>query len=409
MKTSKSLDENLRELIFSERKLKKGMIKLPTIDIIAVIGISIIALLIRAFLFPKQTGDYESNLLLWVEAFRESGFAAIAGDHYNYTPPYMYFLYFVSRFSITPLYAIKLLSVLFDFILAGAVGSVIFHMTEGNRKSAIMGFGAALLTPTIIANGSMWGQCDAIYVSFLTLCVLFLMKDQSRKGIICFAFAFSLKLQSIFLLPVLLVYWLYRKKMKLSLFLYIPVCYCICILPAWIGGRPLGELLTIYLGQAGRGSQLSLKYPNIFYIIGVDANVKLYYRPAILFTIALLALVFYFVVSKIEKEKFDNEMFFKLALLSLLIITNFMPFIHERYGFFCDVLMIIYGILYVKRLPIALSYLLIAFLAYTRYFNGELVIPYYFLSLIMLCIIGAVGMDFYNTVQRNAKYKISPS
>lgn len=77
------------------------------------------AMLIRGFYFDVQSDDYTTFLAPWTQFFRDNGgFKALAFFPGNYNPPYMYFLAAFSYFGISELYLIKLLSVLFDVLLA---------------------------------------------------------------------------------------------------------------------------------------------------------------------------------------------------------------------------------------------------------------------------------------------------
>jgi hypothetical protein len=76
-------------------------------------------LLLRLCFFGVATSDYVDFLKPWTERFRELG--GLAGLKYavgNYNVPYLFFLAVFSYFKFDTLYLIKLLSVLFDLLLA---------------------------------------------------------------------------------------------------------------------------------------------------------------------------------------------------------------------------------------------------------------------------------------------------
>ena len=78
----------------------------------------------------------------------------------------MYIMTLLSYISTNDLYALKLVSVAFDYFAAIAVLRILYHMTGKLRKS-ILGMAVLLLSPTVIIDSAYWCQCDIIYTSFL--------------------------------------------------------------------------------------------------------------------------------------------------------------------------------------------------------------------------------------------------
>ena len=67
------------------------------------------------------------------------------------------------------------------------------------------------------------------------------------------------------------------------LFLLIPAVYLVSVFPSYIAGRPLMDLLSVFVKQSSHYEELSLQFPNIYMWISND-----YYEPVkwigILFT-----------------------------------------------------------------------------------------------------------------------------
>jgi Gpi18-like mannosyltransferase len=99
--------------------------------------------------------------------------------------------------------------------------------------------------PTMVVNGSLWGQADALYTCFLLVCALFLLRDHSIAAITAFAIAFSIKAQAIFILPFLAILVL-KKRIPWQSFLLIPPVYFIMMLPAVLAGRSISSLALTY-------------------------------------------------------------------------------------------------------------------------------------------------------------------
>ena len=84
-------------------------------------GLILAAMVLRGLCLEHETLDYQNFLTRWVRTIREQGgFEALRWNIGNYNVPYLYFLALFSYSSIRDLYLIKLLSILFDVLLAWA-------------------------------------------------------------------------------------------------------------------------------------------------------------------------------------------------------------------------------------------------------------------------------------------------
>ena len=278
------------------------------------------------------TMDYTTSLKRWYDAIVSyGGMPALAYPFSNYTPPYLYLLILTTRLNfLHPLVAIKLVSVIFDFITAFVVFKIMrLHFVKG-----WVPFGAALLlllTPTIFINSALWGQCDIIYTLFLLAFLFFTLQDRPWLAMVCFAVAFSFKLQAIFLLPFILIQILRHKTPWYSLFL-VPLVYFVMIIPAWIEGRPLLELLLIYKAQAFEGSYFSLSmnaanpfifFPDTLYNLFVPIGTG----------IAVLAGVWMALVAFKHHRMITHERLILEATTILTLMPFLLPRMHERYFF----------------------------------------------------------------------------
>ena len=249
-------------------------------------------------------------------------------------------------------------------------------------------FSIVWLAPTVISNSSMWGQCDAIYVSFLMLTVLFLIKDKSRTAMVFYGIAFAFKLQALFWLPVMILLWLY-KKIKTIDFLWIPLMYFISIVPAWIAGRSFSELLGIYFAQAGAyAERLSMKYPNIYYIIGELNLLEWYSGAGKFFAVGVILLFMVALIYKLMGTRLTPELLLLICYSQGSLALYFLPQMHERYGYFIEIIAIILGVLNIKMFWVPIVHILITFITYSYYYNYESPknIPIFVLALCMLAL-----------------------
>lgn len=160
------------------------------------------ALLIRILLLDHVTLDYQDFLSKWVEYFRQNGgFAAMKDPIGNYNVPYLYMLALLSYLPVPDLYGIKLFSILFDILLAWGGFRLVKQLTQDERLP-LAAFSALLLLPTVVLNGSCWGQCDSVWAALCLLSLTQALKRRPISSMTLLALAFSFKLQAIFILPL---------------------------------------------------------------------------------------------------------------------------------------------------------------------------------------------------------------
>lgn len=344
-----------------------------------------LGLLIRKEMIWYVSRDWTGYFEIWLSELGQKGFGALKGDFYDYAPAYMYLLLIAAQFGTKSMIAMKLISVFFDLILAAAAGLIIYEIRK-KESLAMLAFGIVWLAPTVISNSSMWGQCDAVYCSFLLLTILFLIRDKSRIAMIFYGIAFAFKMQALFWFPVILLLWLYKKIKTIDL-IWLPVTYFVSIMPAWIAGRPLTELLGIYFAQVGIDTnRLSMKYPNIYYIIG-ELNLPEWYGDAgKLFAVGVILLFMVALIYKLMNTRLTPELLLLICYSQGALALYFLPQMHERYGYFIEIIAILLGILCLKLFWVPVAHILITFITYSYYYNYDKSknIPFYVLATAML-------------------------
>ena len=334
--------------------------------IFVVVGL-IISLFLRIRLLTIETGDYEWFLSPWYDYISgHGGFRALKDDFSNYTPPYLYLLTLATYLPIPKVYAIKWISVIFDFVLATLVMLIVRFKYE-NKTLWILSFFLTLFTPTVIINSAYWGQCDAIYTSALLASVYFIISKRPVLSVIFLGVALTLKLQAVFLFPLFLILYL-KKEIPLKVFLLIPAVYVVLVAPAWLIGRPFMDLLTIHIKHAQTYSKLTLNAPNIYQWVPYNRSLE----KASLFFAAAFIYLFCFVVYK-SKVELDKNIIVKLALVSAILTPFTLPHMHERYFFPADVLSIIYALYFPRYFFVPLLVISASFVSYLPFlfFNGE--------------------------------------
>jgi len=324
------------------------------------LGIIIIGLILKIVFFPIRLGDYNTYLGPWVDFIKSNGyFASLKFDFYNYSPSYIYILILIAKTGINSLYLIKIVSIFFEFILAYFIGKILFLKY---KDKIVFWISAAIipLIPTIFINGAFWGQCDAIYTTFVVAGIYYSLinKQLTSTGLLAIAIAF--KIQAVFILPYYFILLLFGRT-KWYYFLTIPVVYFISVLPAWIYGRSLTDLLSIYLNQSDYYQSLTMFMPNI-YVWFEDADYKTFKLAGILLT-ALLTIISSMYL-KYKKINLNSDNLILLAFASLIITPFILPGMHERYLYSGDALAFAFFLWFKQHLRIPLSIWAVSFYAY---------------------------------------------
>jgi Gpi18-like mannosyltransferase len=352
------------------------------------------ALAIRLFLVPYQGLDYQYFLRPWMEFIRShGGYKALANQFTDYSHIYPSLLVLVSYLPIPIVWAVKVISLCGDLVLAYymyRVTALRYH----NGPMAIAAVCAVLFAPTVILNGAYWGQCDVLYATGLVASLCYLLENQYFKAFVAFGIAFSIKLQSIFFIPVLYLTWLYGNVPRWYAVIP-PAIYLITAIPSWIIGRPMRELLLIYFNQTKTYRSLTLAAPNIYTWISNE-----YYWPFMRAGIVLCGIVTLMVCFFIRRSPapFDADLKVRTAVLSVILVPLLLPSMHERYFFAADVLTLVLA-LYIPRLfwvPVVMS--LISLFSYVLFLFGLTVLPQPQLAIVTLFLTIYLTVDLMKDI-----------
>ena len=334
------------------------------------------ALLFRLNFFDHQTYDYRDFLQPWIQFFRDNGgFYALRFSIGNYNVPYLYFLALFSYFDPSDwLHLIKLLSVAFDVLCAYAVMKLVSLYTSSETKLLTAFFGILFL-PTVVLNGSVWGQCDVIYAAFGIYGLYLALSDRPISAMICFAASFAVKLPAVFLLPIIAVLW-YKKHIKLWHGFIFPAAYVAIVLPAVLMGRPFWDTVTLYMNQTGSiGNGLNYNSSSVFaYFPNESAmNIELWSKVGVLLAFAFMIVVLVWLFAK--RKELTNEIVLAAALLLCLGIPFILPHMHDRYFFVADVLSLAFAVAFPKLFVVPVLVQFGSLLGYHAYLKLQYLLP----------------------------------
>lgn len=302
--------------------------------------LSVFGLILRWCCKDYVSGDASVYLLKWYREIKEGGgFAALDNQVGDYNIPYQILICLMTYIPAEPLYLFKGLSILFDYILAGAVFGFVRDLNKDKSSwIPLFAYAVVLFLPTVILNSSVWGQCDAIYAAFCVLAVWMLYRKKFTASFVFLGFAFSFKLQAVFILPFFIFYYVQEKNYSIFMYLWIFVInYLVCI-PAFLVGRSHRDLFRIYFGQTKSYSDMWANFPSFWVLIGNDD--KTLHYPAIFLTIALLGSMLLLLMER-KTDLAEKKNFILLLTWSIWTCVLFLPSMHERYAYLLDLALLI--------------------------------------------------------------------
>lgn len=294
-----------------------------------------VAAAVRWPLLPYESVDYQRYYENWYGFLvANDHFAALRYDFANYNTPYLTLLAAVSFLlpGLRDVFAIKALSLVFDLTLAFFVGKCVALRYPESRVAPVLAGLSTLLLPTVVLNSAMWGQADAIYTTFLVAGLYFLLRAGGPRAeaaaFVCFGLAVSFKAQALFLAPALL--WFAAKRALSLRFAFLaPLAYAVTLLPAWLAGRPIYDLLLIYANQTQEFRSLSIWLPNPWQWV---SNEHYEWWPLGLVSTAAFVLGAAAVVRR-ARAAITPELLLALSAFSLFAVPYLLPKMQGRYFF----------------------------------------------------------------------------
>lgn len=366
--------------------------QLPVWSLWAVGGLALGA---RLVFFPYVSEDSRLFFVPWMQEFRNHGASALGGEFSNYNFPYMFLLFLGSLLPAEPHYAIKIVALIGDCLLALSVGAVVKRLQPARPLPEV----AALITlflPTVLLNASMWGQCDSIYCSFLLLSLRSLLENDARGGWLWWAVALSFKLQAVFFLPALVLIAL-RNRHSLALpAMATGVWVLLSSLPL-LFGRSLMSTFSIYFHQT-QETNLFAGAANVYAwfptVSAGEARV-----PAILVCGGALLVT----AAAYWRGPDSAERRVLLVITTVAVCPLLLPQMHDRYFFAAEVM----SLLLLRRTKVFLVpwfFAATGLLAYFLYFSGyRYVWPLILASLVQCFAVGLLLLRLWRTGEREPR------
>lgn len=340
--------------------------------ITAVVG-TIFSIWIRYMFRDIVSGDYRAFLEGWYDQiYAGGGIKSLDTQVGNYNFLYQFCIAVMTYIPIKSLYAYKILSVIFDLLLAVTTARMAGLLCEEHRKgSMIAAYFMVLFSPITTINSSAWAQCDSIYVFWAVAALYGLLKERYVIALLCLGMSFAFKLQAVFILPFFLFVYFAGKKFSIIQFLLVPGAMLATELPILCYNRSIFEIMEVYLGQTNTYTSVSMNYPS-FWTILFDAGSSAFYEAhkpaAMLLTVVILAALMIWWIER--KIVLNSKNLVYMAFLCVYTCVLFLPQMHERYGYLYEILAILLVLVNKKTIKLMIPLYMITLITYGHYLFG---------------------------------------
>ena len=229
--------------------------------------------------------------------------------------------------------------------MAIVAGRMVYCYSQGaDRKwKGIFAYSAVIMSPLVILNSAAWAQCDSIYVCFVLLAMVMLCREKYVPAFLFLGAALSFKLQAVFILPLFLFVYFWRKRFSILYFLMVPAMMCVLSLLGVLMGRSFLDIITIYFDQTNEYTAMVVNYPSTWLFLTENYRDNDYYlyleKVGIFLTVAVLLLIMIILIRK--KAEWNPRNLIYIAFLLSYTCVMFLPAMHERYGYLYEILAIV--------------------------------------------------------------------
>jgi Gpi18-like mannosyltransferase len=305
------------------------------------------AVVARVAMFGHESSDYQFFIKDWYDFIAtHGGFGALEHDFADYNVPYLYLITLLTYLPIPPLVGIKLISLVFDLVLAYFTYRIV-ALRHDDRWIPSLAALIVLFLPTVATNSGLWGQADSSYAAFGLGGVHFLLRRRPWLACVFFGLSLAFKLQAVFLFPLLLALAL-KKWVPWRALLVVPGVVLLLDVPALLAGAPLGQLLSVYAEQTSSYSALSLNAPSIYQFLPASADAALIRPIGVAVTgLVVLGLCLGVLLSRV---RLTTTKVVLMGATSAVLVPFLLPSMHERYFYLAEVLTVVAAFFVPRRL-----------------------------------------------------------
>lgn len=318
--------------------------------ILTILVLSVTGILVRIPGLGHLSGDMIDCYLPWYESLpAHQGIGVLKNYTGDYGLPYATILWLLHYIPGSPVTKIKIVSVSFEYLLAASTALLSSHFYCDNKKrvAAAVSYGITLFYPALILNGAWWGQIDSAYAAFVILSVYCLFKEKTIPSFIFLGLATAAKLQTIFIVPFLIMFYYRRRIFSLLEILIIPITVEILYIPAMIAGYSPLTPITMYLEQTAEYPQMYMHYPGIWCYFWQLADYEMFHLPVIGWVAS--GFIAFFCLLLLKGTDLSDETWISIAFWSSLFPVYFLPAMHERYSIIAEIIAVVYLMIRPRR------------------------------------------------------------
>ena len=386
--------------------LQKNIIILAAVVAVAA------SLFIRVKLLPYCGGDMMMFFLPWTEEMHEIGLKAMLANNVGiYSIPLQLMMYASTCLSLDPCTAIKLVPMLFDYLMAGGVAYLAYILfaereKKVRRQLALAAFCGALLLPIPFLNSAYWGQSDVLYVAFCVYSLCCLLREKYIPAFVLFGLALSIKLQAVFFLPLLVLLYFVNKKFSALYFFILPVVVFATSLPAVFAGAKPTAAFDIYFSQMQYDRIFWLNYPN-FTALANNHDYMMWNPIAVV--LALLVCFSMLVWMLVRRVTVQGEDMVLLAAWGAMACVMILPGMHERYAYFPELMLLVWAFCKPswRRILPALLFNLTGYCAYSSFLFGSWIFSVGTLSVLNIIVFLWITRQVTEQMRRTSKLELA--
>lgn len=340
-------------------------------NVLFFIVITILGFVVRYQGFDLVSLDMSSAFLPWYNMIKENGSIHSLGQQIGeYGILYQTTTALLTYLDVNALYAYKMFAIVFDYMLAFSIA--VFISQIKNTKMFSLAFNIAymviLMLPTDILNAGYWGQCDSMYTTFLVLTMAYLYKEKYVLAFIYYGLGLAFKFQVIFILPAIIIYYLYKRNFSIFMLGISIVTFWSTGILAYLQGANLLAQFKIYMHQANTFPKMWRNITSFWVLVG--DNYEFLSGFAILTTLTLCGTFLYLVISN-KKQMGTIEQYLNTFTWVLWTCILFLPAMHERYTYPLDILLVVLCFIDKKYIKYAALSCTLSLITYGKYlFNN---------------------------------------
>ncbi|MBQ6555756.1 MAG: hypothetical protein IJL89_11030 [Firmicutes bacterium] len=343
-------------------------------DVLFFIILTLLSVMVRIAGREFMTGDFYAFLRWYGELKQNGGLAGLSNTTSDYSVLFQTILAFLTYIPLPVIYMLKAIFAFFDYALAIAAATIVCHMKKQKKFGVCFNtvYALVIFMPTVIINAAFWGQCDSIYTFFCMLTLLYLYKGGYKRAFLFLGIAFAFKLQTVFILPFVVSYYVWKKDFSIMHFLITGAVFWLSGIFAYIQGRGAGAAVGMYANQTTMFPSMWMNFTSFWMMLG---NSYKNFGPLAIFTGITICGIGLYIIMSGYKNMASGESFLNTCVWFAWAMLLFLPEMHERYSYILDILLVMLCFFDAKYIKFAAFSLFLSLISYGSFLvTGDYVI-----------------------------------